>query len=139
MNLGNGVDAFELDATTVGTSLTLIGDAFVLPRGDYIGPGMRPASAILALEIENTGLVDLNALSFEAQAHPSGAWHVVDTVLTTAHYHLLLAPSATVTTLGAGVAAYVEWRAKPAYAMRIRGSVASGTTTVVIRGTLSYE
>ncbi len=128
----NRPDQFETDAVaTVTTAATTILERTVGGVG-----------GVICFEVQNEGAVALNGFDLQIKAHPAGAWsnYLTDTdfddannanlfFVTVTRPHTLAGPAKAVATV----------RVQGAYAVRFRAHVASGTTTVSIRGTTTDQ
>lgn len=122
---------FELDATTIGTSST------VLDASDPVI--LSPSGGCLSVSIYNAGTGTLSGFTVERQNHPAAAWHAIlqDTDFDSTNDLLLMSSVTGPHELATGQWAFFDMRCRAAYALRFRANTASGTATVEVYGSFS--
>lgn len=107
--------------TTVTTSATVV---HTIPMSDL-------TNGYVGLEIQNTGATAFTAFAVQVLNHPDGTYADYITAWTAATSTLLFI-SANAATLAGGATAYAQILVLGAYAIRVRATVGSGTTTAIV-------
>lgn len=108
-------------AVTVTTDLTTI-----------LSLTLRGRASVLAVEVNNTGATAFNAFQVQVQFHPDGQWFTLKSVFSAADA-LLLFYSTDPAALAGGADAGLLVKISTAYAVRVRASVGSSTTTATAK------
>lgn len=130
MSAADRARQFESDDTTVDTSLTVVHTSGENPHDHR--------DTLLSLEVENTGDTATSGFDIQIQDHTDGEWYSFlegNDFDSTSIDAMRFASDTGPHELGAGNKAHVQLRIGPVYRWRARAQVASGTTTVQIRGT----